>query len=190
MQSPLITDSQSLVSATYKGLPLRVYDDGFGPLFIFSQSLGPIGIVRATNWEEAWEICEDEFFDETDETREELIAKYNFTRKSVKIIRDANAPNGERKASAFDYVDGKLPLELFLRWDTIETKIDPNEEQVWMDNELFQEAYGFRPNGPNSRDVHKHGIYQKDLNGDHLQQLTQSLISELKISLEIKDETL
>lgn len=181
---PLIPEDHQLIGATYKGSPLHVYDDGFGPLFVFSQSLGPRAIVRAQTWEEAWEICEDEFFDEADESLEALIAEYNYTRKLVKIIRDENAPNGEREVKDSDYIDGKLPNGLFIRWEIIETKVDPKEDQVWMDNKLFCEAYGFRPNGPNARDVHRHGIYQKDLNGDHLQELNAHLISKLGITLQ------
>lgn len=81
-QSALITDSQSLVSATSRfGSPIATYDDGFGPLFIHRDSMGISGIVRAQTWEDAYEICEDEFFPAATETHEEWVAEYgeNYT---------------------------------------------------------------------------------------------------------------
>jgi hypothetical protein len=61
--SALITDSQRLVAAKSRfGHPIPTYDDGFGPLFIHRDSMGISGIVRAQSWEDAYSICEDEFF--------------------------------------------------------------------------------------------------------------------------------
>lgn len=78
----LITDDQSLVSAKSRfGTEIPVYDDGFGPLFIHRDSMGISGIVRAQTWEDAYSICEDEFFPAATETEEEWVAEYgeNFT---------------------------------------------------------------------------------------------------------------
>lgn len=67
--SQLITDEQSLVGATSKfGHSIPVYDEGFGQLYIHRDSMGISGIVRAQTWEDAYSICEDEFFPEADET--------------------------------------------------------------------------------------------------------------------------
>ena len=67
MKLTLINDSQSLVSAKSRfGHSIRVYDDGFGPLFIHRDSIGISGIVRAQTWEDAYGICEDEFFPSAD----------------------------------------------------------------------------------------------------------------------------
>lgn len=82
-----------------------------------------------------------------------------------------------------DYPNGKLAPE-FVRWQTIETP----DADAWMDNELFQEAFGFRPNGPNTHDTLNHGIYSKDLNGDYLDPLTPELLADLNITLDITDE--
>lgn len=68
MKAPLITDDQSLTSAKSRfGHPIPIYDDGYGPLFIHRDSMGISGIVRAQTWEDAYEICEDEFFPDGDE---------------------------------------------------------------------------------------------------------------------------
>lgn len=63
MKTPLITDEQTLIGATSRfGHVIPVYDDGFGSLFIHRNSIGISGIVRAQTWEDAYSICEDEFF--------------------------------------------------------------------------------------------------------------------------------
>ena len=68
-----ITDEQSLISASRNGHSIPVYDDGYGPLFIHRDSMGISGIVRAQTWEDAYSICEDEFFPSADsEAGEEM----------------------------------------------------------------------------------------------------------------------
>lgn len=68
MKQELINDEQSLVSAKFEhGTPIDIYDDGYGPLFIHRDSMGVSGIVRAQTWEDAYSICEDEFFPAGDE---------------------------------------------------------------------------------------------------------------------------
>jgi len=181
MQS-LITDEQQLISAAYdpSGYSIPVYDDGFGQLYILRDSLGVRGICRAKTWEDAYSICEDEFFPEADETMDELIREYGFKREHVKIVMGAT---GEREAKyPDDYPNGKL-APTFVRWETRNTP-DP---EAWIDNELFQEAFGFRPNGPNKDDVHKHGIYAKDLNGESLDILTQETLDDIGIKLTITE---
>jgi hypothetical protein len=74
----------------------------------------------------------------------------------------------------------------FIRWETVETPTD--DEDAWTENELFQEAYGWRPNGPNATDTQRHGLYAKDLNGDALELLTRDLLERLEITLEITNE--
>ncbi len=51
----------------------------------------------------------------------------------------------------------------------------------------FQEAYGLRPSGANTRDKLKHGIYAKDLNGERLDFLTSEMLTDLGIVLEITE---
>lgn len=67
-QTTTITDNQRLVSVTNRfGRQLPIYDDGFGPLWIHRDSMGITGIVRAQTWEDAYSICEDEFFPSADD---------------------------------------------------------------------------------------------------------------------------
>lgn len=72
MQTELIKDGESLNGAkTRFGNMIQVYDDGFGPLWIHRDSMGISGIVRAQTWEDAYSICEDEFFPAADEEANE-----------------------------------------------------------------------------------------------------------------------
>lgn len=185
MQTTLVPEGHRLVSASSHGCSIPVYDDGNGPLWLLCDSLGARGICRASTWESAYGICEDEFFPEADETIEELVREYGFRREHHKVIRDASAvagdhtSAGERLCLPSDYVDGCLPAGLFLRWVTIQTP----DADAWPENELFQEAFGFRPNGPKVGDVQNHGIYAKDLNGEKLEQLTTGSMAEMGITL-------
>lgn len=171
-------DTQSLVGAKTGSHEIKTYDDSYGPLWIARNSIGIYGIVRARTWEDAYSICEDEFFDEATDTVEEMKKEYGFRREHVKMIIPKDA-GPIRAATLSDY---PLSEHQFVRWDTIET---PSED--FMENDIWQEAFGFRPSGPNASDVLKHGIYAKDLSGDYLEKLTPGLIEELQITLTIED---
>jgi hypothetical protein len=151
-------DDLSLAFTTRFDSPVRYYDDGFGPLWIMRDSMGIMGIVRAQTWEDAYSIAEDEFFPECELTMEEIHNEYDFRRTHERITDEAGKTTG---------------------WKTIETP----EEDAWSENELWQEAYGFRPNGPNERDTIKHGLYAKDLNGEALDPLTTELAEHLELKI-------
>lgn len=73
----LITDEQELIGAKGRfGYSIQTYDDGYGPLWILSESLGVTGIIRAQTWNDAYEIAEDEFFPSPDEGPEEWEKEY------------------------------------------------------------------------------------------------------------------
>ena len=59
-----ITTDQSLTSASYGRFdtrhPLKSYDDGYGPVWIYLETLGPVGLVRATTLESAFACVCDE----------------------------------------------------------------------------------------------------------------------------------
>lgn len=65
-QIPL-RDEEDLKSVTQNGNVLKVYDGGFGPLWLYAESLGVIGVMRAQTWEEAYEIAQDEFMNSVDD---------------------------------------------------------------------------------------------------------------------------
>src|ERR1039457_3403378 len=88
----LITDDQTLNGARYHRAEFSIatYDDGYGPLWISRNSIGINGIVRARTWEDAYSICEDEFFSEASETMEEIVREYGFKRESHKVVKDTS----------------------------------------------------------------------------------------------------
>jgi len=98
MSTQLITDNQSLISAKSRfGHSIPVYDDGFGPLFIHRDSMGISGIVRAQTWEDAYSICEDEFFPSGDEDANEEMAR-------IESMPDGDEKNHEQ--ACFDEAYG------------------------------------------------------------------------------------
>jgi hypothetical protein len=156
--SELISDEQSLVSAQFShGTPIQTYDDGYGPLYILRNSMGVQGIIRAQTWEDAYEIAEDEMFDDCDLTMDEIVKEYGFRVEYVQ-----------------PYSTGQTSRE------------ETPDAEAWPDNPLFQEAYGFRPNGARDHSKPMSHIYAKDLNGESLDILTPELVAELGIQLNIQ----
>lgn len=173
-----IEDNQSIAKVTDKnGRDIPFYDNGYGPLYVHLSQCGHFsfvaGIVRAMSFEDAYGIVEDEFLPEADEPLEEIIKEYGFRRESVRVVETGN---GEK------YLEpGEMPGEgeRFLRWHTKETP----DADAWSDNELFQEAYTFRPNGPKTGDVRGHGIASKDLDGVYLRRVTDADADEFTIEI-------
>lgn len=63
-----LNNNQTLTGAkTRFGNDIPVYDDGQGDLYIHRDSMGITAIVKAQTWEDAYSICEDEFFPSADE---------------------------------------------------------------------------------------------------------------------------
>ena len=179
----LITDEQTFNGASYRNgkYPISFYDDGYGPLWISCNSIGINGIVRTKTEQDAYEICEDEFFPEADETIDQIVKEYGFKREHVKIVNDGTRL---RDVTNDDYGPKGLKDGItFSSWETRETP----DADAWADNELFQEGFGFRPNGPNKHDKLNHGIYYKDLNGDCLDILTPEMLEDIGIVLEITE---
>ena len=97
----MITDEQTLEGAKFThGTPIPVYDDGYGPLWIHRNSMGISGIVRAQTWEDAYSICEDEFFTPADDdAREEM----------ERIENMEDGPDKEHAQACFDESYGFRP---------------------------------------------------------------------------------
>jgi hypothetical protein len=90
-----INDDQRLVSALSKwGVKIPIYDDGFGPLYVHRDSMGISGIVRAQTWEDAYSICEDEFFPTAHFATEKLYSEMTEHEQACWDESYGHRPNG------------------------------------------------------------------------------------------------
>ena len=74
------------------GREIKVYDDGYGPIWGLYDSMGLVGLVRASTFEAAYKISEDELFPEAQETIDELIAEYGEESESNSRDDDGYGP--------------------------------------------------------------------------------------------------
>lgn len=106
------------------------------------------------------------------------------------VLRDSMGIVGVVRADtwedAYEIAEDELFPEADLSWEDIarECECDP---EVLMDNAIFQEGYGFRPNGRNSTDKLGHGIYSRDLNGECLDKLTYGLAKDLGLDVQSEE---
>jgi hypothetical protein len=62
-----LTDERSLTAVrTRFDNPVRIWDEGWGPLWVYRETLGVVGVVRARTWEEAHECVVDEIMCDAD----------------------------------------------------------------------------------------------------------------------------
>ena len=72
---------------------MRTFDNGSGTLWVYCESLGPLGLVRADTWEEAYETVQDEIQDGC--TWEELQEVYGLSDAEFKAVEDGEClPEG------------------------------------------------------------------------------------------------
>jgi len=84
---------------------------------------------------------------------------------------------------AYSAAEDELFPEAGETWEEIAKECEcPAEDLV--DDVVFNENYGFRPNGANATDVLRHGLYAKDLNGERMEELTPELAVLLRLSIE------
>jgi hypothetical protein len=157
---------------------IATYDQGWGKVYIMRNSMGIQGITRCICWEDAWEICEDEFFPEADETVKEIEKDHRTIYKSGRELWLHERKNVKDAWKKFQKLSESEKAAIYARRGK-----DVKWHAHFSEHPCFQEAYGFRPNGPNKRDKHGHGIYAKDLNGESLEVLTEELAAELGIIL-------
>lgn len=53
-------NTQLIGARTSDGYPIDVYDDSYGPVFVFGHEHGPTLVIRSRSWHSAWEIAIDE----------------------------------------------------------------------------------------------------------------------------------
>lgn len=180
-------DSQTLKSAKNRfSRPIKIYDDGFGPLWVYRESLGVVGIVRSQTESDAWDcvldeilapvpvedikaspedyyVCEREYHCPAPKDYCKGIChcsepKYSYTRTCWKC-RQFRTPDEQK---ACNCTDSKELSTVYL---------------------ALAEGYHYMPNSSNSS-----GIVGTDLNGSYLEILTDELQKGLEIILELEED--
>jgi hypothetical protein len=108
------------------------------------------------------------------------------------VLRDSMGIVGIVRAETWEEAYECAEDELFpeadeATWEAMAKECDHTGHlDTLMDNDIWQENYGMRPNGRNSTDTHGHGVYQKDLNGEALDRLTPALAETLRLSVYVE----
>ena len=102
------------------------------------------------------------------------------------LIYDSLGVTGVIRADTYEDAYGIAEDEFFpeadeATWEAIAEEFDCTNIEDLGDDPIFQENYGFRPNGANLRDVHGHGIYKKDVNVEGLVKLTQAVMEVFRL---------
>jgi len=78
---------------------VRYWDDGFGPLWVYEESFGIVGVVRARTEEEAYLCVEDEIMDGC--TWDEMVQQHDLSpSKAEALLTTGNLPEGCRFRSS------------------------------------------------------------------------------------------
>ena len=106
------------------------------------------------------------------------------------ILRDSMGIVGVVQSATFEAAYHAAEDELFPEagetLEQIAKECECHPEEL-MDDAVFQENYGFRPNGANATDLICHGLYAKDLNGERMEELTPEMAVHLRLSIEWAD---
>lgn len=171
MNKELITDEQALTGATTRfGTPIRTYDDGFGPLWVYRTSLGITGVVRAETWEGAYSCVLDEIL--TPIPDEDVIEAYGF------YVLPQDVFHREESKEWYAMRNAGENLATF---DTEQEAIKYCQDTMAREECDLVEGYQYQDNATGS------GIVSTDLNGESLGLLTPETTQELEISLQLED---
>ncbi len=177
----MINDEQTLIGARQMhpwneyGTPITIYDDGFGPLWLYREAGGLQGIVRAQSWEAAYEICQDEIM--TRVPQEEVIEAYGFYVLPSKMLENLSYEAGPLAHVAMRDCGERL-AEFNTRDEAEKYCLDTIQRE---ECELV-EGYEYQPNATGT------GIVSFDLNGQDLVQLTPELAERLEIRIQISED--
>ena len=127
-----ISDEQSFTAATSRfGRAIRIWDEGFGPLWVYRESLGVVGVVRAATWEDAHECVVDEIMSDADVADEDNQPDADGNLPEGLHWRGSGVPSQEGlesplaaedlNGSSLDLLTHELVIEL---WITIEVEED------------------------------------------------------------------
>lgn len=175
--SPLINEDDSLVSVKSQwDNPIPFYDDSFGPLWVFCNSLGVAGIVRAQSWESAYERVRDDILSPI--PPEDVIEAYGYYTHPENPLDMENNKIWFACKGAGEKLGRFGSEEEANKFCLAQISLDPEGVDL-------REGYAYQGNATGS------GIVMHDLNGESLDPLTMERIEKfgLKIETEDPDET-
>ena len=179
----MITDNETLTAAhSVYGSAYKIYDDGFGPLWIYGESLGAAGIIRAQTFENALEIAYDEILTPIDES--DLLDAFGLyvveTRTGFALCFDTNFHDNGHNEYFPQY---RATHRVFRFYDTRELAETAGRKYIDSEELDLIKSYHFQANMRGS------GIVHTDLNGDWLHQLTEDSARRFNVgSVTIEDE--
>lgn len=140
---------------TYRKGP-RWWDEGYGKLWAYSETLGLMGVVRARTWEAAYEACSDEIMHGC--TWAELLEECDLNcAEGCACNEETETLCDEAQERAEIQESGNLP-----------------------------EGHGYRSNGePSNEGIHGE-FYSYDLNGQALEELTPELAERLGLIVNVR----
>ena len=178
-----MNDELTLVGARTKyGTQLHVYDDGFGPVWLYREADGLTGVVRARTWESAYEICQDEIMTLVPEDEvHEAYGLYTITHNNkIYLCPDMELPSTVTRWESFN---NEIPGRVVIGWFNTMHQVRRACERIIEDNELdLIDGYEYQPNATGT------GIVSTCLNGQELEPLTADLRSELGITLQVTQD--
>lgn len=181
----MINDNQSLVGAYTTDVlgerhPLKTYDDSWGPLWIYSEVYGPMGVVRAQSFESAYRICQDEIM--TRVSKEDLLDVYGLYVLEHKGFYYL-CPDFDPSWGWHETFGGLIPGRLVLgRFVTREGAEEAGRAYI-SEHELdLVEGYEYQPNATGT------GIIAYDPNGQRLEELTPEVADHLGITIQVTDD--
>ena len=154
----LISDDETLTGCKNEyGRQLKIWDDGFGQLYVFSNSLGVGGVVRAMSESDAWECVSDEI-------------------KTPIAVDDLPTAYG-----SFDKMcEAGFSASFAARWHDVYFHVNMLAKANPTDGEYPEliEGYELQSNATAT------GIVNVDLNGERLEVLTPELAAELNLTVQ------
>lgn len=169
-------DEQTLRGArTEHGTQIPTYDDGSGPVWLYREAGGLVGVVRARTWEDAYEICQDEIMTRVDEG--EVIEAFGFyvMHHNDRFWACPDVEVGDARWQTFDQIPSR---EVLGSWRARGNAVQACFNVIREEELDLVGGYEWQPNATGT------GIVSIDLNGQDLQLLTDELREQLGITLE------
>lgn len=165
-----IRDDETLVKAVRTAhdgerCNLPIADNGEGQLWLYEESFGPMGVVRAKTWEKAYEAVQDYIMRVVPES--DLLEAYGFS--IVKHNGRYHVCSELLEGGVREFSD-ELDAREFVLVYVLENHVP------------LVEGFEYQPNGTGT------GIVEYDLNDQHLQPLTRALADEYAITVIVEGE--